>query len=65
MLPISRDEQKARLKDRLEDKRKNWKFRAGDLQRLMVEARIGQSIALTVLRGETLLNLNIVPVELK
>ena len=39
--------------------------KAGDLQRLMVEARIGQSIALTVLRGETLLNLNIVPVELK
>ena len=31
MLHISRDEQRVRLKDRLEDKTKNWKFRAGDL----------------------------------
>lgn len=31
MLHISRDEQKARLIDRLADKTKNWKFRAGDL----------------------------------
>jgi PPK2 family polyphosphate:nucleotide phosphotransferase len=31
MLHISRDEQKKRLKERLTDKTKNWKFRAGDL----------------------------------
>ncbi|MDQ3696993.1 MAG: polyphosphate kinase 2 family protein [Gemmatimonadota bacterium] len=31
MLHISRDEQKQRLVDRLTDKTKNWKFRAGDL----------------------------------
>lgn len=31
MLHISRDEQKARLIDRLADKTKNWKFREGDL----------------------------------
>jgi PPK2 family polyphosphate:nucleotide phosphotransferase len=31
MLHISRDEQKQRLLDRLADKEKNWKFRAGDL----------------------------------
>ena len=31
MLHISRDEQKERLIDRLTDKKKNWKFRAGDL----------------------------------
>ncbi|MEP6690383.1 MAG: PPK2 family polyphosphate kinase [Gemmatimonadaceae bacterium] len=30
-LHISRDEQKRRLIDRLTDKKKNWKFRAGDL----------------------------------
>jgi PPK2 family polyphosphate:nucleotide phosphotransferase len=30
-LHVSRDEQKKRLKERLEDKKKNWKFRAGDL----------------------------------
>jgi PPK2 family polyphosphate:nucleotide phosphotransferase len=30
-LHISRDEQKKRLIERLEDKKKNWKFRAGDL----------------------------------
>jgi PPK2 family polyphosphate:nucleotide phosphotransferase len=31
LLHISRDEQKRRLTDRLTDKTKNWKFRAGDL----------------------------------
>ncbi|HET9004710.1 MAG TPA: PPK2 family polyphosphate kinase [Gemmatimonadaceae bacterium] len=31
LLHISRDEQKQRLTDRLTDKTKNWKFRAGDL----------------------------------
>jgi PPK2 family polyphosphate:nucleotide phosphotransferase len=31
MLHISRDEQRERLKARLTDKTKNWKFRAGDL----------------------------------
>lgn len=31
MLHVSRDEQKARLIERLTDKTKNWKFRAGDL----------------------------------
>jgi PPK2 family polyphosphate:nucleotide phosphotransferase len=30
-LHVSRDEQKKRLTDRLNDKRKNWKFREGDL----------------------------------
>jgi polyphosphate kinase 2 (PPK2 family) len=30
-LHISRDEQKKRLQDRLTDEKKNWKFRAGDL----------------------------------
>jgi PPK2 family polyphosphate:nucleotide phosphotransferase len=30
-LHVSRDEQKKRLRERLEDKKKNWKFRAGDL----------------------------------
>src|SRR3954468_22425371 len=30
-LHVSRDEQKKRLKERLEDRKKNWKFRAGDL----------------------------------
>ncbi|HEX9129833.1 MAG TPA: PPK2 family polyphosphate kinase, partial [Gemmatimonadaceae bacterium] len=30
-LHVSRDEQKKRLKDRLNDRKKNWKFRAGDL----------------------------------
>ena len=30
-LHISRDEQKKRLKERLENPKKNWKFRAGDL----------------------------------
>ena len=31
MLHVSRDEQKKRLVDRLTDPKKNWKFRAGDL----------------------------------
>ena len=39
--------------------------KAGDLQRLMVEARIGAPLTLTVLRGETLTRLDVVPVELK
>ena len=30
-LHVSRDEQKKRLTDRLSDRKKNWKFRAGDL----------------------------------
>src|SRR4051812_22190868 len=30
-LHVSRDEQKKRLRERLEDRKKNWKFRAGDL----------------------------------
>ncbi|MGI8617560.1 MAG: PPK2 family polyphosphate kinase [Gemmatimonadaceae bacterium] len=32
MLHVSRDEQKKRLEDRLADRTKNWKFRAGDLE---------------------------------
>jgi S1-C subfamily serine protease len=39
--------------------------KAGDLQRLMVDARIGAKLALTVLRGDQLLKLDVVPVELK
>jgi S1-C subfamily serine protease len=39
--------------------------KAGDLQRLMVEAKIGSKVVLTVLRGDDLLNLDVVPVELK
>ena len=39
--------------------------KAGDLQRLMVEAKIGARLPLTVLRGDQLLNLDVVPVELK
>ena len=31
-LHVSRDEQKKRLIDRLEDRKKNWKFRLGDLE---------------------------------
>jgi len=38
--------------------------KAGDLQRLMVEARIGSKLPLTVLRGDQLLTLDVVPVEL-
>jgi len=30
-LHVSRDEQKNRLEERLEDEKKNWKFRLGDL----------------------------------
>lgn len=32
MLHISREEQKRRLEERLTDKKKNWKFRVGDLE---------------------------------
>ena len=39
--------------------------KAGDLQRLMVETRIGAGLQLTVLRGDALVNLDVVPVELK
>jgi S1-C subfamily serine protease len=39
--------------------------KAGDLQRLMVEAQIGHKLKLTVLRGDALLNLDVIPVELK
>jgi S1-C subfamily serine protease len=38
--------------------------KAGDLQRLMVEARIGSKIALSVLRDDHLITLEVVPVEL-
>src|ERR1700682_6175432 len=38
--------------------------KAGDLQRLMVEARIGAKVALSVLRHERLITLDVVPVEL-
>jgi S1-C subfamily serine protease len=38
--------------------------KAGDLQRLMVEAKIGAQLPLTVLRGDQLLDLYVVPVEL-
>jgi S1-C subfamily serine protease len=38
--------------------------KAGDLQRLMVEAKIGSRLALTVLRGDQLIDLAVVPVEL-
>ncbi len=38
---------------------------AGDLQRLMVEAKIGSRIPLTVLRADQLLSLDVVPIELK
>ncbi len=38
--------------------------KAGDLQRLMVEARIGSKLALSVLRGDKLVTLEVVPVEL-
>jgi len=39
--------------------------KAGDLQRLMVEAKIGSKIALTIMRGDNLVSLDVVPVELK
>ncbi len=38
--------------------------KAGDLQRLMVEARIGSRLTLTILRGDKLVSLEVVPVEL-
>ena len=38
--------------------------KAGDLQRLMVEAQIGHKLALRVMRGDQLLTLTVVPVEL-
>jgi S1-C subfamily serine protease len=38
--------------------------KAGDLQRLMVEARIGSRLTLTILRGDKLVTLEVVPVEL-
>jgi S1-C subfamily serine protease len=38
--------------------------KAGDLQRLMVEARIGSKLPLTVLRGEHLLTVEVLPTEL-
>jgi S1-C subfamily serine protease len=39
--------------------------KAGDLQRLMVEARIGSKLPLTVLRNDHLVTIDVVPVELK
>ncbi|HYR49701.1 MAG TPA: trypsin-like peptidase domain-containing protein [Candidatus Eisenbacteria bacterium] len=38
--------------------------KAGDLQRLMVEARIGSKLALSILRADRLITLDVVPVEL-
>jgi S1-C subfamily serine protease len=38
--------------------------KAGDLQRLMVEARIGSKLVLSVLRGDHVVTLDVVPVEL-
>lgn len=38
--------------------------KAGDLQRSMVEAHIGSKVTLTVLRGEKLVTVEVVPVEL-
>ena len=38
--------------------------KAGDLQRLMVEARIGTKLALDILRGDHLITLDVVPTEL-
>src|SRR6266700_7846081 len=38
--------------------------KAGDLQRLMVEARIGARLPLTILRSDKLVTLEVVPVEL-
>jgi S1-C subfamily serine protease len=38
--------------------------KAGDLQRLMVEAHIEARVALTILRGDKLVNVEVVPVEL-
>jgi len=38
--------------------------KAGDLQRLMVEAHIGSRLTLTILRGDRLVSLEVIPVEL-
>jgi len=38
--------------------------KAGDLQRLMVEARIGSKLPLTVLRDDHLVTIDVVPTEL-
>ena len=38
--------------------------KAGDLQRLMVEARIGSKLTLEILRGDKLIKLDVVPIEL-
>ena len=38
--------------------------KAGDLQRLMVEAHIGSRLTLVVLRGDKLVNIDVVPAEL-
>jgi S1-C subfamily serine protease len=38
--------------------------KAGDLQRLMVEANIGDRVALTILRGDKLVTVGVIPVEL-
>jgi S1-C subfamily serine protease len=38
--------------------------KAGDLQRQMVEARIGSKLPLTVLRGDHLVTIEVLPVEL-
>jgi S1-C subfamily serine protease len=38
--------------------------KAGDLQRLMVEASIGSKLVMTVLRGDHLITLEVVPIEL-
>ena len=39
--------------------------KAGDLQRLMVETTIGSKLTLTVLRGDQLVSLDVIPIELK
>jgi hypothetical protein len=38
--------------------------KAGDLQRLMVEARIGSKLPLTVLRGDRTVVVDVMPAEL-
>jgi S1-C subfamily serine protease len=38
--------------------------KAGDLQRLMVEARIGSKLPVSILRGDNLITVQVVPVEL-
>jgi S1-C subfamily serine protease len=38
--------------------------KAGDLQRLMVEANIGSRLTLTILRGDKLVTVDVIPVEL-